>query len=255
MTTAIPMLAWRCALVLIVIGSLGACTPKPPALPLTPPVTLKSPYSSRDVIWAVLPLANESGTSVPNELTVTDALVNSIREVDGLTALPTNRVIQAMRTLGMPGISSPQEAQALAGAVGADGILVGTITAWDPYHPPQLGVSVALFARTNKMLVKELSQIDPLELRQAMTDAGITVGEARDLPVAVVANHYDAANHTVLLDVKQYATGRHDPRSALGWEYYTQSMGRYTEFVCFSVLKVLLEQEERRVLSAEAQDK
>lgn len=255
MTTAFPMLFARCVLALLGVVSLlwlSACEAKPREMPLSQPMTLDAPYSSRDVIWAVVPLTNESGTSLPDELAITDALVNTIREVDGLSALPTNRVINAMRAMQMPGVYSPADARKLAQALGADAILVGSITAWNPYHPPQLGMTIALFARTDKMRMSELSRLDPLVLRQAMTDAGISVDEFRDMPVALVAGHYDAANHAVLSDVRRYATGRHDPRTSLGWEYYTKSMARYTEFVSFRVVAELLHQERQRVTPTEA---
>ncbi len=255
MKTAPSMLSLRRVIFSIACAAacaVNGCQPRPAELPLTPPVTLDAPYPAREVIWAVAPLANESGTSLPDELGVTDALVNTIREVKGLSALPTNRVIQAMRTMGITGVSSPQEARALAQALGADALVVGTITAWNPYHPPQLGMTIAIFARTDKMLINELSRLDPLELRRAMSDAGITVDEFRDLPVAVASRHFDGANHAVLQDVRVYAQGRHDPRTSLGWEYYTQSMARYTDFVCFRIVAELLLQEQQRIARAEA---
>ncbi len=236
------------ALALAAFGLPGCIPPNEP--PLSKPSRLIAPYpASEDVVWVVAPLTNESGTSLVHELDVTDALVNQIRDIDGLTALPTNRAIAAMRALQIPAIRSPEEALALAQATGADATLVGTITAWDPYDPPKLGMSLALFPRTAKMngMAMPVPVTDPATLRTATREENLPGSGPSLSPSSTVADHADASNHAVLAEMKAYAVGRNDPRSALGWQLYVKSMKRYTEFVCYRVMDRLLAHERARL--------
>ena len=227
----------------------GACAKK--QLELAEPTVLTAPYESREVRWAVAPLVNESGVSIVDELAATDALVSAITEVEGLTALPTNRTLAALRALGLRGVASPGEARALARALGADAIVVGSITDWYPYDPLRFGLNLALYARTREM---DLADIDPIALSQATTDSQIRAGSPADLPVAGVAEHYDASNHAVVAQVRRYAEGRHDPRTALGDDIYLKSMERYTQFVCFRTVELLLNRERERLALAGAEN-
>jgi len=54
-----------------------------------------------------------------------------------------NRTIAAMRALRMSDLKSPAEVRQLASELGVDGVIVGSITAWDPYDPPKLGIALA----------------------------------------------------------------------------------------------------------------
>jgi hypothetical protein len=246
------------AMVLVALGvalGLGCARANEPTL--VEPGRLVSPYpAASDVVWVVAPLTNESGSSLVDELAVTDELVNQIRQVRGLSALPTNRALAAMRALEIPAIRTPAEAIALATATGADAVLVGTITAWDPYDPPELGLSVALFTRTGAMhgIAATGSGTDPMTLRTAVREDAPTAGAVGMGPVSSVADHADASNHAVLAEVKAFAVGRHDDRTALGWQVYVKSMKRYTEFVCYRLMDRLLAAERARVSTATGHD-
>jgi hypothetical protein len=240
----------RALLSLALLPLIGAaCAQR--TLQLTEPATLSAPYADRDVIWAVAPLVNESGVSIVDELSVTDALVNAITEVEGLTAQPTNRTLGALRAMGLPEVRTPDEARALARALGADAVVVGTITDWYPYDPLRFGLNLVVYARTDAM---SLAEVDPVALSQARTDSQIGAGNTGgDLPLAGVARHYDTSNHAVVAQVRRYAEGRHDPRSALGNDIYLKSMERFTQFVCFRTVELLLDRERERLALAEAQ--
>ena len=157
---------------------------------------------------------------------------------------------EELRALGIPDVRSPGEARALARALGADAILVGSITAWHPYEPQRIGLNLALYARTSAMSPED---VDPIQLRHAVTDSQITPGAgAGDLPLSAVAEVLDASNHGVVADVRRYARGRHDPRSAIGDEIYLKSMERYTQFACFRMVESLLRRERSRLTLADA---
>src|SRR4051812_20156380 len=66
---------------------------------LTSPSVIVAPYdpSRGEVLWAVVPLRNESGTSIVNVGAMSDKLVNAAEEVRGIRCVPLNRTIQAMQ--------------------------------------------------------------------------------------------------------------------------------------------------------------
>jgi hypothetical protein len=218
---------------------------------LTPPQVTVAPYEASlgEVLWAVIPLANESGTEAVDPLIVSDKLVAAVEEVRGLRAVPLNRTLQAMRSLGLKGIQDAGQVKQLAAVMGVDGVIVGTITAYDPYDPPTIGLSLALYARTEAMGSRDNpNPIDTRRLTGATTDdlARPAIGLA-DRPAAVVSANLDARDHGVLTALRQYAEGRHDPVSALGWRRYTASMDLYTQFAAQHLVAALVDQEHQRL--------
>ncbi len=223
----------------------ASCASKPE---LVAPEVLVSPYgpSASTVIWAVAPLANESGTSVVDPLMVTDALVARASEVRGVTTVPLNRTLTAMRALKMAGVRSPADARRLADALGVDGIIVGSITAYDPYDPPKIGLMIGLYSHSRTSQMR--NPIDPKALQAAGSDRMIV--QNGDEPSSMVSEHLDAQNHEVLMNLRRYAEGRHNPRSALGWRAYTASMELYAEFAAHWSVTRLLQEEQLRVTRA-----
>ncbi len=251
MTIAHPMrrataaFAFAALLTLLTTAASG-CRASRPALP----VSLVSPYPGQtEVVWAAAPLRNESGVSIVDELAVTDALVNEVQSVLGITCLPVNRTLGAMRALRLPSVNSPEQALALARALGVDGILVGTITAWDPYDPPTLGLSIAVFGQSATMRTPQPAALNAESIRSAPSDtaAGAAVLTAPLGPLSVVSEVYDASDGETREAVRRYAEGRHDPKSALAWKRYTASMGLYAKFACFDLVERLLDSERARL--------
>jgi hypothetical protein len=214
---------------------------------LNPPDVLVAPYSAiqGDVLWAVAPLANESGVSFVDAQAVTDRIVHCIDEVRGLTCLPLNRTLAAMRGRGMRAVTSPEDARALANTLGVDALIVGTITDYDPYESPKIGIKLALFARNPG--VPSLTA-DPLQLQIGYSEIDRRLAsQFLTRPVATVSEHLDAANHEVQMELRRYATGRHDPKSARGWKSIMSSMDLYTQFAAFVAVSRLIEQERLRL--------
>lgn len=240
---AVRPLAPLALALLLLIGAASApgCASGRRERPLVPPQATVAPYAAPDgeVLWAVAPLRNESGTTFVSGERVTDALIAAAAEVRGVRILPLNRTLAAMRALRLSSVDTPGQARALAQALGADAILVGTITAWDPYNPPVIGLNLALMGIQGPVE----TGFDPRELVGSPTDHG-TLGAGQDnRPIAVVSEHLDARNHQVLADVRSYATGRHDPRDALTWEVYLASMPLYTEFAAHYCVDRLVQSE------------
>lgn len=215
---------------------------------LTPPRVLVAPYDSvsGETLWAVAPLRNESGTTLIDGFEITDKIILAVEEVRGLRCLPLNRVLETMRSLELASIRTPDDARLLASALHVDGLIIGSVTAYDPYSPPKIGLSLALYASPGSMLAS--TDFDPRTLNTQPTDPSATAAATRGrTPASVVSSVLDAANHQVLMDVKTYAQGRHDDRSALGWEVYLASMDRYAQFAAHHVVDRLVQNEWLRL--------
>lgn len=232
-----------------VLGLISGCGHQPRPWK-TDPQGLTAPYApGRDVVWVVAPTNNESGVSVVDALRVADALVNAIQETEGISAVPLNRTLNAMQAAGLPRIETAAQATALARRMQADAVLVATITAWQPYEPPSIGLSVALFGRSDAMGVIDLTGLDPRSLSRASSDAD-PHGLRHDpsLPLAVIALHLDGANGAVRADLRRYADGRADPNSATGWQGYLTAMSRFERYAAFTAVRELLESEASRLI-------
>jgi hypothetical protein len=218
------------------------------------PRSLSSPYpaSSGEFLWAVAPVANESGTSDADPLLVSDSLVAQVQQIHGLNAIPVNRVLEVMRSLEIEVIDSPAAAVQVAKALGADAVVAGTITAWDPYEPPEIGLAISLFVLRDEMRSPGARSpgVDPRALQAAPTDYTLPTRASPTTPVSSVSEHLDAANHEVLMRLRDYADGRHDPDAPMGWRRYAASMSLFTEFACHRLTERLLDAERIRVARA-----
>ncbi|MFO0831768.1 MAG: hypothetical protein U0637_07970 [Phycisphaerales bacterium] len=226
--------------------SLSACASRPREV-LVAPRTLTAPYDTTkgEVLWAVAPLRNESGASVVDENLLTDRVIGAIEEVQGVRCLPLSRTLAAMDALQMRSIRSPGDARALAGAMGAEAIVVGSVTAYDPYTPT-LGLSLGLYPRSGAP--GALSPLDPHSLSRSTTEGSITsTAYPLDRPVAVVSERWDAKNNQVLADVQAFSQGRMKQKSAMGWRRYLASMDLFSEFASYRAVDALLQQEWVRV--------
>lgn len=230
---------------IMVVTALSGCQSAPRA-ELQPVQTLISPYdtSRGEVLWVVAPLANESGVTLFEPKEITDKLIAATEEIRGVRTVPLNRTMQAMVALEMRSVRSPSDALKLAEALGADGILVGTITTYEPYTP-KLGLTVGLFGRGEAM-GSDQGATDVRELRTATSEERPRTRFGTG-PLSLVSSHLDGKNHQVQADVRNYARGRQEGQSALGWKRYLSSMDLFAEFASYHVLDQLVDAEWLRV--------
>lgn len=221
-------------LLLLCLCIIGGCTPK------------KQPYGreSRIVIagkpqvWAVAPVINLSGKRQVDPILQADLLYQQLQAVQGLTVIPVDRTIQAMAAMQIAEISSIEEALALCEALGVDGLIVTTITQFDPYNPPKIGAAMQLF-RTGRA---EAAAVDVNVLARAAADTAASPlpSPLATGPMVQVVGMYDAANGSVRQAVIDYARGRSDPSGPLGDKEYFVSTDRYAGFVYRQLLEQLL---------------
>lgn len=219
---------------------LTGCTGKPD---LVAPQTLVAPYdqSKGEALWAVVPLRNESGTSMIDVGLVSDQVVAAVEQAQGLRCLPLNRTIEAMRALNLSMSMSPADVKKLASAMGVDGLVIGSITAWDHYTPTA-GLALALYVRPGS-LERAGSQLNPRVLATRPTEMTLPGSNFPEGPASIFTCHLDAKNNQVLMDIRQYAEGRQSGPSAAGWRRFTKSMDLYSEFAASYAVRGLLDSE------------
>lgn len=234
----------RAGLLLLLIGAtIAGC-----ARPASPRMTiLRSPYAERQ-LWAVAPFTNESGVTVVDPARTADLFAEEIQQTPGIDVLPVNRVLAAMRELGMPAVRTVGDARTLMNVLEVDGLVAGTVTAYDPYRPLRFGAAVQLFS------VEQNDRYRGLDSRTLTLNTNGEIapgGLDSSLPVAQAAGVFDAANHQTLARLNGYAAGRTEPDSAYGREIFLVDMELYTQFVSHVLLRDLFDDERmRRAMAA-----
>lgn len=228
----------RISLMTLALLALSGCNTRR----LTQPQFHTAPYE-RAQVWAVAPFNNESGVSIVQGDRVADMFVQQLQDVRGINALPVNRVILAMRELDIPYIQSAHDASRLLSVLGADGLIVGTTTAYDPYRPMTFGAAIELHVADHALP----SVIDTRSLSRSAS-AHIAPGELGPRnPVAQTAGIFDARNHETLAQLQHYASGRSVPDSAFGSDIYLVRMDLYMQFASYRLLGDLLNSEQIRL--------
>lgn len=247
--TSEQVMQTRIAWLLLLIGMIGGCAGF--RAQQDPAPRLMSPYPARQV-WAVAPLRNESGSLHADGVTVADHLARQLERVSGIDVIPVNRVLAAMEALRMSAVASSQDALKLRQTLGVDALVVGTLSAYDPYDPPKLGLALELFGEGGQtagqpLNIRELSRAPVDRLAHLPQGArGIEAGQ----PSSVISVFYDAADPTTRQRLRRYAVGRGadaEARSDEEWRLFRISMDLYTEFVSYEVSSRLLHAETRRL--------
>jgi hypothetical protein len=215
--------------VTVLAAAVGGCAR------LTPPDVLASPYPDLQ-LWAVAPFANESGVSTVDGYRVADLFTQEVQEVQGINTVPVNRVVAAMRHANLRAVESPEDAMLLIRMLDVDALVVGTVTAWEPYPPPTMGMAVQLFAGG----ADARRPVDPRELVRAPSGDAALGELGPPHAVAQAAGVFDARNHQTLTWLKAYASGRTEPEEPFGTEVYLMDMELYTQFVSHRLIHDLL---------------
>ena len=190
-------------------------------------------------VWAVAPAVDLSGQREVDAILQADLLYQQLQTVRGVTAVPVNRTAEVYASLGIVQVQSAEQAAIVCEMLGCDGLVVPTVTAYDPYNPPKFGASLQLFS--GRATVKTAAGVDPRELTrraapledEALPDAG--AGSFRQ-----AVGMFDAANGSVRDALHAYAIGRNDPHGPMGAKEYLVSMDRYCGFVYHELIDRLI---------------
>ncbi len=210
---------------------------------LEPPNALIAPYESQQ-LWAVVPFANESGVSIVDPYRSAELFTREVQQVSKLNTVPANRVINAMQKLDMSAVNTVADAMQLANMLNVDGIVIGTITDYEPYPPLTLGMAVQLFdVKHNR-----IRNFDPQKLTRSPKGTASPGELGHTGPVAQATGVFDSTNHETLAQLQKYSKGRYDPDGAYGKDIYLVRMELYTQFVSYRLIHDLLLSERVRLM-------
>ncbi len=188
--------------------------------------------------WAIAPTINISGQSPIDPLLQSDLVYQQLQQVHGLTAIPVDRVIEAYASLKINRVESERQAYAVCQILGCDGLIVPTVTAYDPYDPPIFGASLQLFVKPGSF--NRLPKVDPHALERSPTASALPPMPAAKNMTQVV-DLYDDSDGTVRDRVAAYAKGRTDPNGPLSATEITMTMDRYCGFAYHELLATMLD--------------
>jgi hypothetical protein len=195
----------------------------------------------RRMVWAVAPAINLSGERPVDPLLEADLVYSQLQAVDGLTVIPVNRVAEIYLSLRIDKVESTQQADEVCDLLGCDGLIVPTVTRFDPYDPPKLGAALQLFIKSGSFVRQ--SNIDPHELiHMATPPPGQAIAAPRGILQAV--GMFDSADGSTREAVFRFASGRYDPAGPYGPRQYVVSMDGFSGFVYHELLSRLLRSPE-----------
>jgi len=187
--------------------------------------------------WAIAPAVDLSGQPQIDPILQADLLFLQLQQVNGLTVVPVNRVIEVFASLRLDRIQSEAQAALVCDLLEVDAIVIPTITAYDPYNPPKLGASLQVFHKPGNY--SRPTNIDPYQLSRAATPG--TRDAIIPLTGAIQAvGVFDSANGSVREKLALYAAGRNDPTGPMGAKEYMMSMDRYVGFVYSELIRQVL---------------
>ena len=225
---------------------------------------LASPYADRRVL-AVAPLDNQSGSLHADVLRIADELAQQLEQAGGIDVLPVNRSLEAINALRLTRLAAPADAEQLLKVLGADALLVGTVTAYQPYDPPRLGLAIELYVRQPARRVGD--SLNVRRLSRTASDATVEVSDVRQVgnPVTRISAVFDASSPLVRRAMRQYAFLRGADVDDTGlnqynpWrpdiethesQLYRINMDLFTQFVSYEMCWRLLAAEEARLAEA-----
>ena len=218
----------------------GCDRPAPAVQPLL------APYPSpRSIVIA--PLFNQSPSDQFDTLATTDVLVAEMSQVEGLGVLPTNRALKILVANRRTHVTSVEEAIQLAQLLGADGVVVGAVTEFNPYKPQKVGMTLQLYWVRADI---DSGGLDPNDLARRPSEArnqGELAYYSGVRPAAQVQGVFDASRNDVTAQVQAYASGRQGQDSPFGWRKYLVDSDSYMHFVCHEMVVRLMNQEFCRI--------
>jgi hypothetical protein len=189
-------------------------------------------------VWAIAPAVNLSGEPSVDPILQADLLFQQLQAVNNVTVIPVNRVVQVYAALHITQVESEEQAAIVCDQLGCDGLIIPTLTIYDPYNPPKMGAALQLMRRTR---ANSSANIDVRELSREATPAPTqSLPRPEDSTFVQVVGMYDSANGSVRDAVGAYAAGRNDPTGPLAASEYLVSMDRYSGFVYHTLIQQML---------------
>jgi len=211
----------------------------------------QTPYPQAYTI-AIVPFRNLSGSDHLDVIAVTDEFYTELKQVPGqMQVFPVNRVLAALNEIGLDRVDTLEDMILLADQLQADAVIAGSITRYDPYPPPKLGMDLQMYVRPEPSSMVDqnrLWQANPGEIaRQGTSFTLDTTAPIR--PQAMASRIFDAGQSDVVERIKIYAQERGAKETPLGWKKFTASR-HFIRFVCHEMIGELLMQQQTQLAAA-----
>ena len=207
----------------------------------------QNPYAQTQNL-AVTVFRNQSGSESLDTMAVTDEFYAELQRVPGFEVIAVNRLLAAMDELDISKISGPEDIAELSDLVGADAMIIGAVTHYDPYPPPRMAMAIQLYRRGASSTAhgRPAGEIQPSEIARA--GQPFVMGTAEKMrPQSMVVKLVDAAEKETVERIKQYATSRTGEQKPYGWKRYT-TQRNFLGFVSHELIWEMLSQERARLL-------
>ncbi len=199
------------------------------------------------LIIAVAPAINVSGSSDLDPNRVADLMAGELSYVDMVDVIPVSRVLAVLTDQERRRIESPAHALEVARILGADAILVFSVTEYDPYDPPVVGISAQLYGRTRFGLARFNPQRESRR-GSPSPDIGFISPLA---PIAQAQRVFNATHEWGSSEVQRFARMRCADCGPLGWRKYVASQQAYVRFCCYKTLESLMSAGSDKIADAE----
>ncbi len=193
-------------------------------------------------VLVVAPVLNLSGSQDFDPLKVTDLLASEFLSFEGIVVVPVNLALAELERRGKYSVETPEDARALAVALGADATIVTAITEYSPYPPPVVGMIMQWYSAGTEAAH---STIDPVSASRAVSSPEYGLSEASPLgPRWQVQRVFNAAHEEVSKEIRSFASERDDDESPYGWRRYIKSQELYVRYCGWAMIRTMLTLDE-----------
>lgn len=215
-------------------------------------VEIDGPWLDRATV-AVAPALNQSGSTDFDSDRLADLMASEFAHARGVNVIPVSRVLGVLATQGAEQIRSAAHAMEVARLVGADALLVFSVTEYDPYDPPRIGIAAQLYGSWPG---QRGQRVDPVALTRSTGSAPGGLPPRRRGLLSQHQRVYDASHDAVVQAIRRYARRRDADESPFGWRKYIVSQQDYFRFCAHETIRNLLQDggvsAEERANSAES---
>lgn len=222
---------WRLGGFLALVLAISGCAQRDrnPALGLDRPSVL-----------VVAPVLNLSGSRAFDPLRITDLIASEFLSYENVAVVPVNLTLAELDRQGLAMVESPEDAVAVARALGADATIVTAITEYDPYYPPRVGLVMQWYP-ADRQQASSQSGFDPVTASRWARGGEPALSESEvTQPRWQVQRVFNAANESLCDDIRRFAAEREGHNSPQGWRKYVHSQELYVRYCGWATIRTML---------------
>ena len=184
-------------------------------------------------VLVVAPVLNLSGSQDFDALKVADLVASEFLSFSDIAVIPVNLTLAELERQGKYAVETPEDAVALARALGADATIVVAVTEYNPYSPPVLGMIMQWYAARPAS--------EPAPDPGAVADSSAELLDVQRVrPRWQVQRVFNAADDELLEEIRAYARERDGHESPYGWRKCMRSQELYVRYCTHALIMTIL---------------